>query len=76
MNPLSSILRIICGIAVLILAGSIYFKARPQVAAGAQVQLFGATFAAESWQLTLGFGVIALIDVVLLMLGLLGLSRR
>ncbi|HEX5177099.1 MAG TPA: hypothetical protein VFV83_08725 [Chthoniobacteraceae bacterium] len=76
MNYLSPLLRIVCGIALLILSGSMYFKARAQVAAGAQVHLFGATAAAEPWQLTLGFGIIALIGIVLLVLGLAGLARR
>jgi hypothetical protein len=76
MNYLSPLLRIVCGIVLLILSGSMYFKTRAQVAAGAQVHLFGAPSALEPWQLTLGFAVIALIGLVLLILGLAALTRR
>jgi hypothetical protein len=76
MNSLSSVLRIICGIVLLILSGSMYFKSRDQIAAGAHVQLFGFATNAEPWQLTLGFATIALIGVVLLLLGIVGLARR
>ena len=75
MNYISSILRIVCGVAILILCLSMYRKMTAQLAAGAQLQLMGHPTGASSGQLMLAFAVIGLIGLFLLILGVVNLLK-
>jgi hypothetical protein len=74
-NHLSSLLRIICGGAILILAISMYRKMSAQLAAGGHLEILGHPTAASSGQLTLAFVVIGLIGLFLLILGIVNLLK-
>ena len=69
MNALSAIIRVVCGLVLIILAGSVFLRTRAAVAAGGLLQLFGYTTAADSWQIILGFITIGLIGLVMLIVG-------
>ena len=76
MNSISSLIRIICGLALIILSYTTYKNTFAQAASGAQLQVFGMTTGATSGQLTFGFVVIGLIGVALLALGVIGLFKK
>ena len=76
MNPISAITRIICGLVLIVLATSVYLKNRAAMAAGGELQLFGFTTPADSWQVTLGFVVIGLIGLAMLIIGVRSLLSR
>lgn len=75
MNYLSSLLRIVCGLAIVVLAYSTYHRNSARIAAGESPQIFGYATGASSSQLTLSFAVIGLIGVVLILLGIAGLLK-
>jgi hypothetical protein len=75
MNHISSILRMVCGLAILILCISMYRKMAAQIATGGEIQLFGHPTSASSGQLTLGFAVIGLIGLFLLIMGIVNLLK-
>jgi len=75
MNHISSVLRIVSGLAILILCISMYRNMAAQLAAGGQLQLFGQPTGASSGQLTIGFVVIGLIGLFLLVIGIVSLLR-
>lgn len=76
MNSVSSLLRIVCGLALLILAYSTYQKALAQVSSGAPIQIFGVTTGASPGLLTLGLAAVGLIGAGLLALGVMGLLKN
>jgi TRAP-type C4-dicarboxylate transport system permease small subunit len=76
MNSTSSILRIICGLAVIILSYTTYQNTFAQAAPGTQLQIFGMATGASAGQLTLGFVVIGLIGAALLALGVSGILKN
>ena len=73
MNSISSLIRLIAGIALLILAWVSWINNKTAIAAGEPVQLFGKTIDAGAGTLNFGYGLIALIAIGLLALGLRGL---
>ena len=75
MNLISSILRIICGLALIILAYSTHQKNTAHVAAGEPLQIFGITTGASSTQLGISFIVIGLIGLFLIILGVINLLK-
>ncbi len=75
MNPVSAILRIVCGLAVLITAYSIYSRNREPIAAGEPLQLFGQTLNASPGLVTAGFALIALFGLFLVGLGVASLLK-
>ena len=75
MRQLSSIMRIICGVALIILGYSTYSRNSAHIAAGEPMQVFGHMTNAEPWQLTLAFAVIGLIGVFLIVLGCVNLLK-
>jgi hypothetical protein len=75
MNSISSLLRIVCGSAVLFLAWSSWSKNKAAIAAGAPAEIFGQAIKSDGNVLTIAFGVIGLIGVGLLLLGIIGLLR-
>ncbi len=78
MNPTTAITRIIAGIAVIGVAAFVYFSNRGKVAGSdlVMIDLFGSRMQATPGQLTLAFGAAFLVGVVLLLLGIVGLTRR
>lgn len=76
MRMVSSILRIVCGLALLIMAWSVHAKNAAGTAAGEQPTIFGLTLGASPGQLTLAFVVIGLIGTGLIVLGLIGLLKQ
>ncbi|MCX6857369.1 MAG: hypothetical protein NTV80_20965 [Verrucomicrobia bacterium] len=76
MNSTSSILRIICGLAVIILSYTTYQNTFAHAAPGTQLQIFGMATGASAGQLTLGFVVIGLIGAALLALGIIGILKN
>jgi hypothetical protein len=78
MNPVSAILRIICGLVLIILAYSTYNSNSQHFAAGEPLRVFGFTTSASPGQLTFAFGAIGLIGLLLIGLGVVTLlkSRR
>ena len=75
MNSVSSLIRIISGLALIILSYTTYENTFAQAASGAQLQVFGMTTGATSGQLTFGFVVIGLIGAALLVLGAIGFLK-
>ena len=75
MNQISSILRIVCGLAILILCISMYRKMSAQIASGGEIQLMGHPIGASSGTTTLMFALIGLVGLLLLILGVVGLLK-
>jgi hypothetical protein len=69
MNALSSVLRIVVGLALIVLAFTSYRRNSAHVEAGEPLQLFGMTTGAAPWQITLMFAVIGLIGLWLIARG-------
>jgi TRAP-type C4-dicarboxylate transport system permease small subunit len=76
MNSFSSILRIVCGVVLIILGYSTYSRNAAHIAAGEPMQVFGHLTNAEPRQLTLAFAVIGLIGLFLIVLGCVNLLKR
>jgi hypothetical protein len=74
MNPISSIIRIVCGLGIVIVAVSMYRKISAQVAAGGEVQLMGHALGSPGALQTV-FVVVGLVGVVLLILGIAGFLK-
>lgn len=75
MNNISSLLRLICGVAILILAYSSWSKHKAAIAAGAPAEIFGQTIKGDGHMVLLAYGVIAFLGAGLLLLGVLGFLR-
>ena len=75
MTQISSIIRIVAGLAILILSYSIYHRTFDGVKSGGKFLLFGSETGASAGQLTFGFVVIGLIGAGLAILGVLGLLK-
>jgi uncharacterized membrane protein YidH (DUF202 family) len=71
----SSLLRIICGVILIILGYSTYSRNSAHINAGEPMQVFGHVTNAEPWQLTLAFGLIGLIGLFLIVLGCVNLLK-
>jgi cell division protein FtsX len=76
MNQATSILRMICGLAILVLCFSQYQSMSTALDAGGQPQLFGHAVSMSGTQLYLCLGVCALIGLVLFLVGAVRLLRR
>jgi hypothetical protein len=78
MKSMSSIIRIVCGLVLIAVAGSRYFSARQQLAEadGAEVRIFGYATAAEPWLITLAFGIAGLVGLTLAGLGVFTLLKK
>ena len=75
MNPIASIIRVVSGLALVILSYSTYHRTFDGVSAGGKLMLFGSETGASAGQLTLAFVVIGLLGVGLLALGVLGFLK-
>jgi len=69
MNSVSAILRIICGLALIIFSYSTYHRISEPIAAGRPMEIFGVTMGASPGQVTFGLVVIGLIGLLLVILG-------
>ena len=75
MKYVSPILRLICGIAILLLTWTSWSKNKAAIAAGEPAQLFGKTMEAGSGSITLAYGIIAVVALGLVLLGVFALTR-
>ena len=76
MNQLSAVLRISCGVVLIILGYSTYSRNSAHIAAGQPMQVFGHLTNAEPWQLNLAFALIGFIGVFMIVLGCVNLFKR
>lgn len=76
MNIVFPILRIVAGLALIIVAVTRYFSVRTQLADGAQIQIFGYTPSGEPWQLMLALGVALVLGLALIALGSVPLAKK
>jgi hypothetical protein len=76
MNVISAILRFICGLALIGASYATYQRTRVQVVAGQPIEIAGVTIGASPGQLSFALGIVGLIGVLLLVLGLVSLTRR
>ena len=76
MNSLSAILRIICGLALIIFSYSTNHRISEPIAAGAPIEIFGVTIGASPGQLTFALVVIGLIGLLLTMLGVVTFFKK
>ena len=76
MNMISGILRLICGLALIIFSIGTYYRASEHVAAGNPVQVLGITIGLSSGGLALALEVVGLIGVLLLVLGVVTLVKK
>lgn len=78
MNYIFPIVRIVCGLVLVVVATTRYFSVRARTADAdvTEVQVFGFTAAAESWQFTLAFGAAVVIGLALFVLGIVTLIKK
>lgn len=69
MNTIFPIIRIVCGLVLIVVATSRYFSVRAQIAEGAEIQLFGYTASGAPWQLMLALGAALVLGIALIALG-------
>jgi Mn2+/Fe2+ NRAMP family transporter len=75
MNPIPAIVRIVIGLAILILAYTTYSKNSQLIAANAPSQIFGYATGATSGQLNIAFALCALFGLFLLLRGIATLLK-
>jgi len=77
MKLLSPIIRILCGLVLIIAAAVKYFSIRAQIAAGEgeEVQILGQTVTSETWQLGFAFGIACFVGILLIILGGISLMK-
>ena len=76
MNSISAILRILCGLALIIFSYSTYRRASEHVAAGGPIEIFGVTMGASPGQLNFALGVVGLIGILLIILGIVTFTKK
>lgn len=78
MNYLSPLIRIVCGLVLIVVAATRYFGIRQQIAAadGGEIQIFGVATTGEPWQLMLAFGTAGLVGIALVALGGFSLAKK
>ena len=75
MNPISSIVRIVLGLVLVIVAYSSYNRIAVHVEAGERIEIFGYVTNAAQWQMTLAYAAIGLIGIFLIILGTVNLLK-
>jgi hypothetical protein len=73
---MSSILRIITGLALIAIAIVVYSKNSAQIAAGGQVRIFGMSAGTAGWPLTVGFMAVGLVGLLFVILGIVGFLKN
>ena len=76
MNTIPAIIRIVCGLALIIFSYSTYHRISGHIAAGEPIEIFGVTIGASPGQLTFAFGVIGLIGILLFILGVVTYFKK
>ena len=76
MKLVSGLLRLICGLILIIFAFATYHRIGAQVAAGQPIQIAGVTVDASASQLNLGLIVVGLIGAFLMILGVVTFFRK
>ncbi len=74
MNSISSLLRIVCGLGLLILTWSTYQRVNHPVHPGERIQVLGMNVASAG-QLTIPLVIFGLVGLGLLLLGVMGLMK-
>ena len=72
----SSLLRIIIGLALIVMTIAVYSKNSAQIAAGGQVRIFGMSTGTAGWPLTVGFIVAGLVGLLFVILGVSGFLKN
>jgi uncharacterized membrane protein YiaA len=75
MNPMSSRLRVICGIVLIVLSTTTYQKTVEHAVPGSKLLLFGMATDASPAQVTLGLVVVGLIGATLVVVGARGIMK-
>lgn len=76
MKIVSGVLRLICGLALIIFAFATYQRIGAQVAAGQPIQIVGITMGASATQVNLGLIVVGLIGVFLMIFGVVTFLKK
>jgi len=76
MKIASAALRLICGLALIILAFGTYRRVGAQAAADQPIQIAGVTIGASAGQLEFALFVVGLIGVFLMVLGIVTLVKK
>ena len=76
MKPVSGVLRLICGLALIIFAFATHHRVGAQVAAGQQVQIAGIPIGASAGQLNLAFVIVGVIGLSLIILGVVTFVKK
>lgn len=75
MNSISSIIRIICGLALIILAYTTYQNTVAHAVPGSKLMIFGMATDASAGQITLGLVVVGLMGAAFAALGAIGILK-
>jgi hypothetical protein len=76
MKLISGMLRLICGLALIIFAFATYRRIGAQVAAGQPIEIGGVTLGASAGQLNLGLVVVGVIGVFLMIFGVVTFLKK
>jgi hypothetical protein len=76
MNVVSAILRFVCGFTLIIAAWATHRRITAHEAAGEPMQIAGVTIGASPSQVSLGLWAIGLIGALLIILGIVTLTRK
>jgi hypothetical protein len=76
MNPLSSVLRLVFGLIIVVMSVLQYRSMKAHLAEGGTPQLFGHVVGLSATGLTVLFVILGLVGLVLLIAGAKGLARR
>jgi TRAP-type C4-dicarboxylate transport system permease small subunit len=76
MKFVSGVLRLICGLALIIFAFATYQRAGAHVAAGQPIEIAGVTIGASASQLYFALVIVAVIGVFLMILGVVTFVKK
>ncbi len=76
MKVISGILRLICGLALIIFAFATYRRVGEHVAAGQPIQIAGVTIGASAGQLEFALIVFGVVGVLLIVLGVVTFVKK
>jgi hypothetical protein len=76
MKTVSGVLRLLCGLGLIIFAFVTYHRIGAQVASGQEIQIAGVKLGASVGQLDIGLVVVGLVGIFLIVLGALTLMKK
>ena len=76
MKVVSGVLRLICGLALIIFAFATYRRVGAQVAAGQPMEIGGITIGASAGQLSLGLVIVGVLGLVLMIFGIVTFLKK